>query len=191
MANSNNKTKKRINVIDVIIILLVLALIGTVVYRVYSVINDGSSKKGSNYIVTFECDSEYNTMIEYLTNGKAVYLVSNKSLLGYIYDDPDDNESAVYELVSDLPESTERDSEGADANTESESETATEAKVVDVYQKVRLSGKLKLSSEAAKAKDGDYYTINGRNITVGSTLEVYTNEAVFILTVKSIDKAGK
>lgn len=160
MANSNNKTKKRINVIDVIIILLVLALIGTVVYRVYSVINDGSSKKGSNYIVTFECDSEYNTMIEYLTNGKAVYLVSNKSLLGYIYDDPDDNESAVYELVSDLPESTERDSEGADANTESESETATEAKVVDVYQKVRLSGKLKLSSEAAKAKDGDYYTIN-------------------------------
>ena len=74
MTNSNNKSKKRINVIDIIIILLVLALVGTVVYRVYSSINDGSTKKGSDYIVTFECDSEYHTMIEYLKNGKAVYI---------------------------------------------------------------------------------------------------------------------
>ncbi len=179
MGNPNNKSKRRINVIDVIIILLVLALIGTAVYRVYGAISNGSSNKGSNYIVTFECSSEYNTMIGYLKEGKAVYLASNKSLLGYIYDDPEDSYGSVYEIVTDAPNDAETGGEEA-------RESAP-----DAYRKVKLSGKLKLSSEAVKAQNGSYYTIKGRNISVGSTLEVYTDETVFTLTVKSIAKAGK
>lgn len=179
MADSAKKTKKRINIIDVIIILLVLALIGTIAYRVYGLVGNGLLNKGSDYIVTFECDSEYNTMVSYLKSGKAVYLASNQSLFGYIYDDPDDGQNAVYEVV-------ETSTEGGEQVT---GEKSTEA--VDVYRKVKLSGKLKLSSEAVKAKSGSYYTIKGRNISEGSTLEVYTDEALFTLKVKSITKAGK
>ena len=179
MTNTNNKSKKRINVIDVIIILLVLALVGTAVYRVYVAISNDSSNKGSNYIVTFECSSEYNTMIDYLKKDKAVYLESNKSLLGYIYDDPDDEYGAVYEVVTEG---------SADENETGVTETANPS---DAYKKVRLSGKIKLSSEAVKAQNGSYYTIKGRNISGGSTLNVYTEETVFTLTVKSITKAGK
>ena len=178
MGNQTNKTKRRLNVIDIVIIILVLALVASGVYRVYHAISNGSSKKGSDYIVTFECDSEYNTMVDYLKNGKAVYLSSNKSLLGYIYDDPSDEYGAVYEV----------------AETTEESETAQtvyENNMSGKYEKVRLRGHLKLTSEAIKAKNGSYYTINGRNITEGSTLEVYTEDAVFTLTVKGIAKSGK
>ena len=177
MGNPSNKTKRRINVIDIIVVILILALIGTAVYRVYGMISTGSSSKGSDYVVTFECDSEYNTMVDYLKAGKAIYLVSNKSLLGYVYDDPDDAHKPVYEVNQALV--GEKESEGESAGA------------TDAYRKVKLAGKLKLSSEAVKAKTGSYYTIKGRNISVGSTLEVYTDEAVFTLTVKSITKAGK
>jgi hypothetical protein len=185
MTNPNNKIKKRINVIDVIIILLVLALIGTVIFRIYQSIGDGSSKKGSNYIVSFECSAEYDTLTDYLKNGEKVYLSTNKSLIGYIYDDPDDEHGAVYEIPYDVEEETEEGETGVPSKAESENHNN------EAYRVVRLAGKLKLSSEAVKAKSGDYYTVKGRNITVGSVLEVYTDEAVFTIVVKSITKAGK
>lgn len=179
MENSAKKTRKKINVIDVIIILLVLALIGTVTYRVYGLLSNGSSNKGSDYIVSFECDAEYITMLSYLKSGKAVYLDSNKSLLGYIYDDPNDDNSAVYEIIET---SADKDEEATEEGT---------TKASEAYRRVKFAGKLKLSSEAIKAKSGNYYTVMGRNISVGSTLEVYTDEAVFTMTVKNISKAGK
>lgn len=178
MGNPSNKTKRRINVIDVIIILLVLALIGTIVYRVYGMISDGSSDKGSDYVITFECNSEYYAMISYLKAGKTVYLVSNKAELGKIYDDPDDD------LMGAVCEVTDTAENGGETDGES-------TKSVDPYKKVKLAGKIKLSSEAVKSKTGSYYTIQGRNISVGSTLEVYTDEAVFTITVKGIAKTGK
>jgi hypothetical protein len=177
MGNPSNKTKRRINVIDVIIILLVLALIGTVVYRVYGMISDGSSDKGGNYVITFECNSEYYAMISYLKAGKTVYLVSNKAELGKIYDDSGDSMQAVYEVAETAENGGETDGEST--------------KSTDPYRKVKLAGKIKLSSEAVKSKTGSYYTIQGRNISVGSTLEVYTDEAVFTITVKGIAKTGK
>ncbi len=187
MANPNNKSKRRINVIDVIIILLVLALIGTAVYRVYAAISDGSSKKGSDYIVTFECGSEYNTLIEYLKNGEEIYLTTNKALIGYIYDDPDDSHGAVYEILTDEPV----EEETGEGETEVPVRSDEENENTDAYRKTKLSGMFKLSSEAVKAKSGNYYTVKGRNITVGSTLEVYTDDTVFTLVVKSITRAGK
>ena len=187
MANPKNKSKKRINAIDVIIILLVLALIGTAVYRVYGAIADGSSKKGSNYIVTFECSSEYNTLIKYLKNGEEVYLATNKSLIGYIYDDPDDDHGAVYEVFEDTP----NEEETVEGETNVPANSGDEKNKSEAYSKVKLSGKIKLSSEAVKAKGGNYYTVKGRNITVGSTLKVYTDDTVFTVVVKSITKAGK
>ena len=172
----NNKTKKKINVIDVVIILLVLVLVASVVYRIYGALSNGGSLSGeSDYIVKFECDSEYNSLIKYLGEGQEVYFVSNGALLGYIYDDPSDERKAVYEIPKEIV-------------TEGE-ETAAAPK--GQYSKVKIGGHLKLSDEAVKAKSGNYYTIQDRNISVGSTLKVYTKDAVFTITVKSITKAEK
>ena len=172
----NNKTKKRINVIDVVIIILVLVLVASVVYRVYGAISNGGASSGqSDYIVKFECDSEYNSLIKYLGEGQEVYFESNGVLLGYIYDDPSDERKAVYEIPKETV-------------TETEDETTAPK---GAYSKVRLGGHIKLSDEAVKAKSGNYYTIQDRNISVGSTLKVYTRDAVFTITVKSITKAEK
>ena len=70
--SDNRKIRRKINVIDVIIILLVLALIGTGVYKVYSEITKGTSSKQGNYVVTFECDSEFKNLVKYLKSGDAV-----------------------------------------------------------------------------------------------------------------------
>ena len=168
MSNATKKSR-RINVIDIIVILLVLALIATAVFKIYSEITNGASNKQGNYIVTFECDSEYRELMSYLKSGTAVYLVSNGTLIGYLYDAPGDELGAVYEI-----ESVE---EGA---AEAENESS------DPYEKIRFGGSLKLASNAVKSKTGNYYTVEDRNISVGTTLNVYTEKAVFTLTVKSI-----
>ena len=167
MSNTNKKNRRRINVIDVIIIILILALIATGVYKIYSEMTGGRSGRQSNYIVTFECDAEYRSLISYLGSGEAVYLTSDSTLIGYLYDDPADGKGTVYEI-------------------EPEGETAQKASD-DMYVKVRLGGKLKLASNAVKATSGSYYSIEGKNISVGSTLNVYTMDALFTLTVKSIE----
>ena len=169
------KVKRKLNVIDVIIILLVLALIGTTAYKVYFEITNGHSGKQGNYIVTFECDSEYRNLVKYLKSGDAVYFSTNGNLMGYLYDVAGDDVGAVYEI-----------------NTEEEgTETETKHKNNDPYSKVRLGGKLKLDSSAVKAKNGEYYTVGERNISVGSSFEVYTAKAVFTLTIKSIGTSAQ
>ena len=163
MSTEKKRTGRRINVIDVIVILLVLALIATAVYRIYTEISKSPSNKQSDYIVTFECDSEYRNMLSYLKNGQAVYLGADGTLLGYLYDVEGDGVGAVYEIVAD-GEKTQN----------------------DPYVKTTLGGYFKLASNAVKAKSGGYYTVDHVNIAVGSKLEVYTTKAVFTVTVKSI-----
>ena len=171
--SANRRIKRKINVIDVIIILLVLALIGTGVYKVYSELTKENSSKQGNYVVTFECDSEYRNLVNYLKSGDAVYFSTNGNLMGYLYDAPGDDVGAVYEIAKKT-----------DNGLETEEETKVAGKVP--YSKVKLGGRLKLASSAVKAKGSQYYTVGERNISVGSTLEVYTSKSVFTLTVKSI-----
>lgn len=176
MSSANKRNTRKINVIDVIVILLVLALIATAVFKIYSEISNGSSNKQSNYIVSFECDSEYRSLLKYLKAGEAVYLSSNGTLLGYLYDAQGDGFDAVYEI---------------EITDEDESETETRGADNDPYAKIGLAGKLKLASNAVKSKSGEYYTVEERNISKGSTLEVYTAKAVFTLTVKRIDTGAQ
>ncbi len=173
MSSTNKKNTRKINVIDVIVILLVLALIATAVYKVYSEISNNPSNKQSNYVLTFECDSEYRGIIEYLKSGDAVYFSTNGPLLGYLYDASGDGVDAVYEIE-------------VTGEAESESEAETRRADNDPYTKVAIGGMIMLASNAVKAKNSGYYTIEERNISEGSTLEVYTEKAVFTLTVKSI-----
>lgn len=178
MSSANKRNTRKINVIDVIVILLVLALIATAVFKIYSEISNGNSNKQSNYIVSFECDSEYRSLLKYLKAGEAVYLSSNGTLLGYLYDAQGDGVNAVYER-----EDKEQD--------ESESATDFKGEDSDPYIKVGLAGKLKLAADAVKSKSGEYYTIGETNISQGSIVEVYTAKAFFTLTVKSIDTGTK
>jgi Tfp pilus assembly protein PilE len=163
MSNQVKKSKIRLNVIDVMIILLVIALIATVVYRVYTGVAEKTNNKGSKYTVVFECDAEYKSMLKYLAADQAVYFESDGKLLGYLFDAvPDDEAGAVYEYEQIVTLGT------------------------GDYKEVSMRGQLLLSSEATKAKTGGYYIIGGRNITEGSTIEVYTNETSFTLTVLAI-----
>ncbi len=172
--SSNKRIKRKINVIDVIIILLVLAMIATGVYKVYTGITNGNSSKQGNYVVTFECDSEYRNLINYLKSGDAVYFSTNGNLMGYLYDVPGDDTGVVYEIAKKT-------------DNVSDTEEETKATGKDPYSKVKLGGSLKLASNAVKAKGSEYYTVGERNISVGSTVEVYTSKAIFTLTVKSIE----
>ena len=166
MSGATKKTRKKINVIDVIIILLVLALIGTAVYKIYSEINSNSSNKHSKYIVTFRCDSEYESLLKYLKEGDAVYCSANDILLGYLYDVPGDGNGAVYKLEDD-------------AETTDESKKSS-------YLKTSFKGMFKLASNAVKAKNGNYYSVEEMNISKGSTIEVYTEKAIFTIIVEDI-----
>ncbi len=164
MSGQAKKAKLRLNVIDVMIILLVVALIATVVYRVYTGVTEKTTNKGSKYTVTFECDSEYKSMLKYLASGQAVYFESDGRLLGYL-DDPntDDSVGAVYEH-----------------------EPISATVGTGEYKKTSMRGQLRLNPEAVKVKTGGYYAIGERNITEGSKIDVYTNETCFTLTVLSI-----
>jgi len=158
MSEQTKKKKVKINVIDVLIILLVIVLIATVVYRVYTGINDKTSSSKSRYVITFECNDVYDSLAKYLTDGKAVYLESNGTLLGHIHRNDDAALTVFGESVG----------KGA-------------------YSMVSLRGYIKMSSEAVKSSSAGYYSIGDINVTVGSCIEVYTNETSFTLTVKSID----
>ena len=163
----SDKTKKKIkiNVIDVLIVLLVIALIATVVYRVYTGVNDKTSSSRSKYVVTFEC-TDYNSLADYLDNGDAVYFADSGKLLGHMYT-PKGAEGAAFVVQADE----------ADAGDKKDF----------TYTIETIRGYIKLTSEAVRSSAADYYSIGDVNVTVGSTIEVYTNEAQFTLTVKSID----
>ncbi len=170
MSSGNKKVRRKINVVDVIIILLVLALIGTAVYKIVSELSKSPSAKHSKYIVTFECDEEYNSLIKHLKAGDAVYFSANGTLIGYIYDAPGDEKGAVYELTN-----------GEETLNADES----------VYAKVRLGGMMRLASNAVKVKNGEYYTIENVTLSKGSKIKVYTEKAVFTLTVKDVSEEAE
>lgn len=172
MARATNKNRKRLNVIDAIIILLLIALVGTFAYGIYSKVYSKPSSADSKYRVVFECSEEYyyNSILNYLSDGEAVYFAADGVLLGNIYDaNPNDEVGAVYEISDD------------------KDDTADQAESVDEeYRKIRFGGELKLNAEAIKSKRAGYYSISDVNITVGSTINVYTDEAEFTLTIVSI-----
>lgn len=151
------KERKRLNVIDVVIILLLIALVGTAGFRIYTEVSSGGSTRQSNIVVTFEAEIEDEGIINYLKSGNAVYFTTDKTQLGNLYD----------------------------AN--SEDELGAVYKVAEAKGKITVEGTLRLVAEARKAQNAEYYVINGRNINVGSRLDVYTDTAQLKITIKSIE----
>ena len=164
MANASRK--RRINVIDVLIIMLVLALLATVGYRIYDQVTDNSGDKKSDLVVLFESGEEYRAILGALNEGDKVYLCSDGTLLGFLYDNAEDDLAAIYELDS---------GNGAEG-------------IADAYERIRFGGMIELSAQANEAENGGYVVIGNRNISVGSEIEVYTEKATFTITVKSINE---
>ncbi len=163
-----SKSKKKLNIIDIIIIILVVALIATAGYRIYTEITESIIVRQSNNILTFECNVEYINILKYLNGGDAVYLASDGTLLGYLFDnESDDDRGAVYEV---------KDEAGNNLNASGQQNQS----------KIKLKGSIKLDADALKTKNGGYYVINGRNISVGSSIDVYTENAIFTIVVKEI-----
>lgn len=166
--NDTKKVKRKINAVDVLIILLVIALIATVAFRIYTEITEKTHVSSGNYVITFECKDQYNSVLEYLKNGEKVYFSANGKVLGYLYDpDLDDSVGATWEITS------------ADGGAD-EADAAKKE-----YRKINVGGKIRLSGEAVKIKDGGHYAIGDTNITVGSSIVAYTDEVK--LTLKVVD----
>jgi len=158
------KKGKRINAIDVAIILLLLALIGTAAYRIYSEVTNGVSASQSNIILVFESRVDDESILNYLKNGDSVFLTTDNTKLGVLYDSKSgDGLGAVYKKANN------------------------DAEVGGDGAKITLAGAIRLSADARKSQNGNYYVINGRNISVGSKMDVYTETAVLRITVKSIE----
>ena len=189
MANTN-KSRKKMNLFDVVVILLVLSLIATMIYRIYSGIEIGSVGADSEYVVEFECDSEYSSLLDYVSKGDSVYFVSNGDLLGYIYASDNDEYGAFYEIIDDIPtyadETADSDSTVAETEETASEEFADYVASKRSYDIVKIGGKIRLSSDAFKVKTGGYYTVGDINITKGSVISVYTENAEFTITVKDI-----
>lgn len=169
------KRDRRITALDVVIVLLIIGLIAAFAYRVYDGIADPGFKKNSEYTLSFVCDEEYSSIVKYLEDGESVYIASTGELLGNLYAK---KEGEPVISVSGGSADVTPDVGGGD-------ESSTETSEM-LYEKVALSGNLKLSADADLVSAGSYYTVGGINIVSGSVIEVYTEDAVFTLTVASI-----
>ena len=172
MSEKKGKERKKINPFDVVVILLVVCLLMSFGYRIYVGFADEVSGNVSGYVLEFESES-CRSILAYLSSGPAVYLSSDGELIGYFYAEDADKDGHVYLLADQSSEDQQNADEGE--NTFSE------------YATVRFGGKIRLSSNAVRVKNGDYFTVGDINLTKGSVIEVYTEKAVFTMTVKSFD----
>ncbi len=172
------RERKKLNPFDVVVVLLILCLVGTLGYRVYEGVANPSFQKDSKYVVTFECDEEYNSVIKYLENNEAVYFSANGELFGNLY-----AEKSGDDIVSVITDADIDDTE----TTETTDTDVTEVEdASDAYKYVKFAGKLKLNADAIFISGGNYYTVGEMNFNKGSVIEVYTEDAVFTIRVTGI-----
>lgn len=181
MANEAKRAKRKINPFDVIIIMLVLCLLGTLGYRIYDGVSTENVNRESQYFITFTCDDVYNSLADYLSEDAAVYF-EDGTLLGYIYYGK--NDVHAVELITTEPADDEME---PDENLGAETDNVTDVETAPTYHKVSLSCAIRLNHETEKVENGAYYSIGDRNISVGSSIKVYTDKAVFTLLVCSIE----
>lgn len=163
------KTKAKINGFDVFVILLVLCLIATVVYKLYISASINGNTESSDVTLKFKCDGEYDSIIDYLSDGDAVYLESGE-ILGHISKNADTKE------LFDISYKADEDGDTSFDTTE----------VGNMYKMIVFSGEMKLNGHATKSGRGSYYVIGDNNITVGGRLIVHTKNCEFTISVTDI-----
>ena len=162
MREKTKNKKFSFNAFDVFVLLIVAVLIGTIIYRAYGEISRSAKKDNGVFVLEFVCESEYDSISDYVNEGDEVYAKESGILIGYMRRTI--GSQALYRLDG--------------AETEGESDSG--------YEAVRLGGALNLNGNAEKSSSGEFYVIDGINITVGATIEVYTDTAEFTISVKKI-----
>ena len=168
----------KVNAFDIFVLLLVLCLIATLAFKIYDSASDEANTDNSKVMLEFVCEGEYNSILNYLHDGDAVYLESGE-ILGYIHKNA--QTEGLFEIITEAqtePESTE--------NTDVASNTKTESITAVDYSKVKFSGQINLNGNALKSNKGSYYIIGEDNITVGGKLNLHTKIAEFTITVTSL-----
>ena len=174
MSENVKKKKFHFNVLDVFVILLVAVLVFSVIYKISSNSSKEANQDNPVYTVRFECEDEYNSLVRYLDDGDEVYIKATGELLGYIYKSGDAiGTDAIVEIGTDKPE----EEKTKLSNEESEDEE---------YRLTSYEGKLKLNGNTEKSREGSYYILDGQNITVGSRIQVYTDDTEFTIIIKQL-----
>ncbi len=178
--DNNKKNRVKINAFDVFLILLVLCLIGTLIFRIYNGISEDKNSYNNEYILTFSCDGEYDSILGYVKAGDAVYFESGE-LLGYIGFSENNKSQSPLETV--ILETVTEPVEEGDIQ-EAENESAYDLSFVG------LTGVIELNGNAKKVEKGNYYAIGDENIIEGVELTVHTETVEITITVVSIQKTS-
>ena len=178
---------KKFNVFDIVVILLVISLIATFVYKIYVGADKISRGVASQYIISFECDSSYNSALKYLKEGDAVYF-ANGTLLGYLSPDEENDNEAIFEIIDDIPTFADEGNGTSSPDGESDLPSVSELSVYSGYKTIKMGGQIAMNVDTAKVKTGGYYSVDDMNITEGSIIKVYTDTVEFTITVKSIQR---
>lgn len=168
---NNKKNRVKINAFDIFLVLLVLCLIGTLVFRIYNGISEDKNSYNNEYLLTFKCESEYDSVIKYVKEGDAVYLRSGE-LLGYIGVREGNQGQYPLELIPD---------------SVSDEQSAKADEGVKTLSVVSFTGVIKMNGNAKKAAKGNYYVIGDENIIEGAVFTVHTREAEFTVSVEKIE----
>ena len=166
---NNKKSRVKINAFDIFLVLLVLCLIGTLVFRIYKGITEDKNSYNNEYVLTFACDGEYDSIVNYIKEGDAVYL-RNGELLGYI-GIPEGKEAPIEIITSEQTEEPAAAGDGSVRN----------------LKFVQFTGVIKMNGNAKKAAKGNYYVIGDENIIEGAIFTVHTKTAEFAVSVVSIE----
>lgn len=176
--NKKSKVKMKVNAFDIFVLLLVLCLIATLVFKIYMSASDEENTANSKVMLSFACEGEYNSILDYLHEGDEIYLESGE-ILGYIYKST--QEEGLFEIVTKAP------TEDSDTTGEAEATMRTSETAAD-YSRIDFIGQISLNGNAQKSNKGSYYIIGDDNVTVGGRLNVHTRRAEFTITVTSIDE---
>lgn len=183
---SNKTSAKKFNVFDVVVILLVISLIATFVYQIYAGVDKVSGKNRSQYILSFECDSSYNSVLKYLKDGDAVFFEADGTLLGYLSPDEENENGAIFEIIDDIPTFADAEDAMAESESEGSDQSVDEASLYSNYKIIKIGGQIAMNIDTVKVKNGGYYSVGDINVTEGSVIKVYTDTVEFIITVKNI-----
>ena len=170
-AVKEKREHRRLNVFDIMLILLMLCLVVTLGYRVYRGVSSPDVVKNSKYVVEFECEGVYNSLADYIDNEEIVYFKNSGEVFGRIYMGKGDLNAL--EILTD-------------AVTPEPEEESSVVEEESSYEKVTARGKLKLNADAIEVEEGHYFTVGEIGFTVGSVIEVYTDDAVFTLKITGI-----
>lgn len=179
------KERKKINPFDVIVIILIVCLLFAFAYRIYTGVADEAHRNEIKYVMEFECEEEYDSLLNHLAEGDAVYFAADGKLLGYLYAGEDSEKGAVYGIISDIPtfagdgeldipqlNAGENETGTSETDTEAESESSSESESVSDVTDTEDDGSAKVQNDAEalykKIKLGGTIRLNIETVRVKS-----------------------